>query len=72
MANEHLRYPLTPPALLGKWNALVHLFWQIGGICVTIASYFVSSEWRLMVVLSSLPGDALSLTLTLTLTLHGR
>eukprot|EP00656_Telonema_subtile_P020046 TRINITY_DN2121_c0_g1_i2.p1 TRINITY_DN2121_c0_g1~~TRINITY_DN2121_c0_g1_i2.p1 ORF type:complete len:391 (-),score=76.91 TRINITY_DN2121_c0_g1_i2:94-1266(-) len=43
--------------LRGRWNALIHLFWQLGGVVLITITFFLSdSQWRLLVVITSLPG----------------
>jgi len=55
---------IHPRAHRGKWNALVHFFWQLGGITVTTMTLFLPIErWRLMVACTSVPGALLAVVL---------
>lgn len=43
--------------LRGRWNAALHFFWQVGGVILITITFFLSdSQWRLLILITSLPG----------------
>ena len=40
-----------------SWNAALHFFWQVGGVILITITFFLSdSQWRLLILITSLPG----------------